>query len=113
MLLCENCHRELHHAEPVSNTYQVQKEKINNKRKQLLEILGCKCSQCGYDKHLSALTFHHLRDKKYNLTLREMASAIPMEKFISEVKKCIVLCENCHREIHNPDHIIDIERNQP
>ena len=96
ILLCENCHRELHNNNPVAQSYQIQKQKLYDKRKQLLDILDCKCSKCGYSKNISALDFHHLQNKKYNLSIREMASATPIEELVKEVDKCIILCANCH-----------------
>ena len=71
-----------------------------------MSILGGKCSKCGYDKHSFVLDFHHLSDKKYGLTVRDMAAAISMEELIAEVNKCIALCANCHTEEHHPEHTI-------
>lgn len=103
ILLCENCHREKHREKQIANSYKKQRDKINNKRGKLLDILGGKCSKCGYDKNISALDFHHVGNKKYRLSLREMASAIPMEELIEEVNKCIILCANCHLEEHQKE----------
>lgn len=57
------------------------------------------CIICGYNKCAAALDFHHMKDKKFYL-----ASSIGCRKNINEIKremdKCIVLCANCHRELH-------------
>jgi len=68
----------------------------------LVKQFGGYCSVCGYNKNLSALTFHHNNEKKFKLTVRSLLNRT-MSKILSEAKKCILLCHNCHSEIHNPD----------
>ena len=76
-----------------------------DRKKEMLNILGGCCSACGYDKNRAALNFHHVnpKEKLFNLTVRNISS-IPYEALITEVKKCIILCANCHSEHHYPDH---------
>lgn len=66
----------------------------------LVYVHGEKCSICGYNKCLSALEFHHLdsEEKEFNLSNN---SNIATEKALAESKKCILVCANCHREIHS------------
>ena len=64
--------------------------------------LGGKCSKCGYDKNLAALSFHHLRDKDFTLTSRAF-SRMPKEIIEKEIEKCVLLCQNCHHEEHHPE----------
>lgn len=57
-----------------------------------------KCSRCGYDKCRSALDLHHVDDTKdFTFASRWSISEV---RFAKEASKCIVLCANCHREIH-------------
>lgn len=53
------------------------------------------CLDCGYASHHAALEFHHLGDKDMNLSF---AKSLSMAK--NEMKKCVVLCSNCHRIRH-------------
>ncbi len=53
--------------------------------------IGCK--DCGYNKHHSALDFDHIKGKK-NLNVC-FAKSITQAK--QEIKKCEVVCSNCHR----------------
>lgn len=72
-------------------------------RLELIEKLGGKCSKCGYDRNITALHFHHLRDKKFSIdssTLQHKS----LESIISELDKCVLLCANCHSEEHHPNH---------
>ena len=65
----------------------------------LVEYKGGKCEICGYDKCVDALEFHHLNpnEKDFSLTCGDTRS---FEKLKSESDKCILVCANCHREIH-------------
>ena len=59
---------------------------------------GGKCQLCGYDKSSAALHFHHIEsNKKFGLGDGQTRSLKLMR---SEAKKCILICANCHAEIH-------------
>ena len=76
----------------------------NTRRKNmalLKEEAGNKCSKCGYDKCTAALEFHHL-----DPTAKEggiIGTTASLEKQRAEAAKCILLCSNCHRELHYED----------
>jgi len=65
----------------------------------LVEYKGGKCERCGYDKCIDALEFHHLNpdEKDFGLSCGDTRS---LEKLKAEADKCIMVCANCHREIH-------------
>lgn len=66
--------------------------------------MGGKCSVCGYDKNLSALTFHHVNPEEKEFTLTSRAFNRTTEETIEkELNKCVLLCQNCHHEIHHPE----------
>lgn len=72
------------------------------------EYGGC-CSKCGYSKCLAALQFHHIdpKNKKFGITaaLRGSRNKFSRDEIMEEVKKCILLCANCHFELHYPEQI--------
>lgn len=77
------------------------KSKIRRARTKiaLVKLMGGKCSKCGWDKHHSALEFHHISgDKKFGIS---SASQKSWEVVKKEVKKCILICSNCHRIEHS------------
>jgi predicted HNH restriction endonuclease len=53
---------------------------------------------CGYDKYDEALEFHHLdpSEKETGSEIRNLSWA----RLRLELDKCILVCANCHREIH-------------
>lgn len=67
--------------------------------------LGGRCSICGYNKNLAALTFHHKNPKRKNFQLDIRSLSNRRQSWIdSELKKCILVCNNCHAELHYPKH---------
>lgn len=70
------------------------------RRKQLmLQGFGSKCKICGYDKCQKALEFHHINPFEKEIEISR--SIHSWEKTKEELKKCICVCSNCHREIHD------------
>jgi hypothetical protein len=61
--------------------------------------LGQGCSVCGYAKCAAALDFHHLDPsfKERRVTARMWKNNLGKE----ELEKCILVCKNCHMEIHH------------
>lgn len=76
-------------------------------KKQLVKYKGGKCSICGYDKSLNALQFHHLEssDKDFTLSAAYNNGHFDMDKLYKEVDKCILVCANCHAELHEKDFL--------
>ena len=71
-----------------------------NKRKQILvEQFGDKCHDCGNSYPVCCYDFHHIDERT---KLFEIAPALDgnMDRIFEEVKKCVMLCSNCHRIRH-------------
>lgn len=60
---------------------------------------GGKCFRCGYVRCIDALEFHHANPKEKDLQL-SAGKGYRFDKAKVELDKCILLCANCHREIH-------------
>lgn len=96
-LLCHNCHSELHFNENTNNN--TGSKRSRNNKQVLLKFISKKCcSECGYNKCMAAIDFHHIKDKLFNigdistiLTIQDLD-----EKIISEINKCVLICKNCH-----------------
>ena len=69
--------------------------------------MGNKCSCCGYDKNYGSLHFHHLDPLEKEFDWRKLRLK-KWESVIEELKKCVVLCANCHSEWHYPQLSKDV-----
>ena len=61
------------------------------------------CTRCG-ESHQACIDFHHINknNKKYNIA-HMVGRGLSIERIKIELKKCIVLCANCHRKEHWKD----------
>lgn len=60
-----------------------------------------KCSRCP-EKREPCLDFHHVDPEQKRFEVKRMMKkgACSFESLMEEVKKCIILCANCHRMHH-------------
>jgi len=72
-------------------------EKLRKLKKDMLDYRGGKCSMCGYDKCIGSLDFHHIDPSKKETIINKFRN---LETAKPELDKCIILCANCHRELH-------------
>ncbi len=83
-----------------NNVKKHYKRRKNEKKRYIQDYkLSKGCSVCGYNKCASALDFHHNGDKKFILATAPN-NGCSLEKIEKEMEKCIILCANCHRELH-------------
>lgn len=85
--LCKSCH-----------SFNTAKRGKANRLRWII-YKGGKCCLCGYSKYTGALEFHHIdsskKDPKY-----QSFRFWDEEKVLGEIENCILLCSNCHREVH-------------
>jgi predicted HNH restriction endonuclease len=89
----------------LKNKSRIYAQKLGRRRKlklELIQLLGGKCNICGYSKSPAAFDFHHAKGDKENL-ISIMIKDSSKEKLLKEANKCILLCANCHRELHHKD----------
>ena len=89
------------------NRTKWQSEKVTEfRRKRKLDSLeylgGMKCNRCGYNKPIPAVySFHHIDPSTKDPNFSKMKSnGTKWEDVKAELDKCIVLCHNCHAEVH-------------
>lgn len=80
----------------------------------LIEYKGGECVICGYNKCSRSMDFHHLDPNKKDFGISGSTKSI--SKLKKEVDKCILVCKNCHGEIHDDienkkNEILNIEKN--
>ena len=71
------------------------------RKNNLIQVCGGKCCICGYNKTNSALEFHHINPSEKEYAIAQGGTCHDLEKDLREVQKCILVCANCHREIHD------------
>lgn len=77
---------------------------VKKRRKKVREMAvsfkGGKCQRCGYDRCKDSLEFHHLVSDEKSFGISAKGYTRSWAAIEEELKKCIMLCANCHREWH-------------
>jgi predicted nucleic acid-binding Zn ribbon protein len=89
-------------------SYESQKRRGLARKLELVRTASGRCSICGYHKNLAALVFHHTDStaKDFKLDMRSLSNR-KLEPVLEEISKCILVCANCHAELHNPHLNLD------
>jgi DNA-directed RNA polymerase subunit RPC12/RpoP len=86
-------------------------EAVQRRREKLkllaIEYKGGECEICGYKRCVSALEFHHLDPNEKEFGVGEKGYTRSIETIKKELDICILVCSNCHREIH--EGLIDLD----
>jgi len=77
---------------------------VRRRRKKIREMAvaykGGKCQICGYDRCREALEFHHLANNAKDFGISQKGYTRSWRIVRTELDRCIMLCANCHREVH-------------
>ena len=76
---------------------RVMRVRVAYKRK-AVDLLGGKCCRCGYNKCMRALQFHHVNPEEKEFGISVAGETRAWSRLEKELKKCILLCANCHAE---------------
>lgn len=90
-LICKSC----------NSARAMKREKDGKKR--AVEYMGGCCSVCGYDRCIRALEFHHLEPDKKTKDFEKRFKVWSFKRQKGELENCIIVCSNCHREIHSKE----------
>jgi hypothetical protein len=74
-------------------------ESRRKKKAALIDYKGGKCLICSYDKCQQVLQFHH-KDPNEKEFAKANSGTSDFDRLKTEVDKCILVCANCHGEIH-------------
>ncbi len=64
-----------------------------------VEYKGGACCRCGYSKCVAALQFHHVDPDGKDFQIG--GKVLCWEKIQAELDKTIMVCANCHHELHH------------
>ena len=63
--------------------------------------MGGKCQCCGYKRCFDSLDLHHLDPNAKDFSFGGMrANPTAWSAVVAELRKCVLVCRNCHGEIH-------------
>lgn len=65
-----------------------------------INYIGNKCIDCGWQGHQAAFQFHHKNPKEKDFVIGNVANK-SWDSIIGELKKCVLLCANCHAIRHS------------
>lgn len=115
--VCKSCGKEIEYRKKYCSDCIIERQKTrlknnnynydyvlnwrNNNKKRAVDYLGGKCIICGYNKSLRSLDFHHLDPTKKEMTISKHLNKLKFEKLKTELDKCVLVCSNCHGEIHD------------
>lgn len=104
-LVCKEHGLTKHYKSPKAS-YKCHKcnvDRVTVRRREVVRTLkeehGGQCVLCGYSKCLGALDFHH-RDPSTKEARISTGNTKSIARLRVEAAKCILVCANCHREIH-------------
>ncbi|AGR89469.1 HNH endonuclease [Pseudomonas phage PAK_P4] len=74
-------------------------KRYEQRAKVIVDMKGGSCYLCGYDKCVAALEFHHMDPSQKDFEISKRWS-MKDERIKAEIDKCVLLCSNCHAEVH-------------
>jgi hypothetical protein len=102
---CSRCHRKYKFDRKKGHSLTECNSCVVNKRREeakkwAVEYKGGACENCGYNKCLRALCFHHIDPTNKKLQINAASAAYSLKIRQLELDKCVLLCMNCHMEKH-------------
>jgi hypothetical protein len=80
-------------------------EAVRKRRKKVRQMAidhkGGRCQICGYERCPEALEFHHLDETGKDFGISDKGYTRSWSRIKQEIEKCLLLCANCHREVHS------------
>ena len=86
--------------------YSIRRSKIERiaLKRRLVDMLGGKCVDCGYNQHLAALDFDHKEPQFKSFAIATGLNKHSDNLVIMEAHKCELRCANCHRVKTHPEY---------
>ena len=105
---CRKCQKEYRKKHYENNKLKYINKAKQHRKKAVDNFIDFKktlsCSKCS-EKRWWVLDFHHLDPTKKEKNLSNMIRSNSFKSVLQEIEKCIVLCSNCHRDLHYQEKI--------
>ena len=98
-LVCANCHRTRHAMSRKPSGAPVVQFRRRTKLR-AVALLGGRCEGCSRSFAVATFEFHHRESGAKEFAISSDGIPRPWEKISAELAKCVMLCANCHREVH-------------
>lgn len=86
------------HTERMKDVQEKRRQRIKQWFWNLKQQLSC--LKCG-EEHPAVLVFHHINpDEKHRPISKMVTNAQSITAIKREIRKCLVLCSNCHVKFH-------------
>lgn len=106
--ICKICSRERsknyykdntdHHKKVVNKNKQKYRKNLYFKINTIKKEKGCYfCNE----NEPCCIDFHHINPKEKQDLISRLINSVAPRKLEKEIKKCIPVCSNCHRKLHN------------
>lgn len=70
-------------------------------KERIMMTMGDSCVCCGYNKCQRSLALHHLDPNEKDFSFGKVrANPQSWSKIVAELRKCVLICHNCHGEVH-------------
>jgi len=83
-------------------------------KKRAVDFMGGKCMSCLEEKHPCVFDFHHVDPSTKSFGISGSGITRSWESVKNEMRKCVLVCSNCHREIslglHDDEKIAEQHR---
>ncbi len=95
-----NFHIVIQRFEMATNKQAVKRWRDATKQ-MILKAMGGSCQICGYSKYSGSLALHHLDPSEKDFMICKVhANPVSWFRIVNELRKCVLLCHNCHCEVH-------------
>ena len=84
----------------MSKSSQAVKDWRARTKARIVESMGGCCVCCGYNKYFGALECHHIDPSSKLFSFGSVqANSVAWNIIVEELRKCVLVCANCHREV--------------
>jgi len=111
-LVCANCHRIRHARETAASEHRIVELRRETKLRAIASF-GGECGACGYAFAPAAMEFHHPDPSKKEFAISVDGIYRTWEKVRKELESCVMLCANCHAEVHAGVRVLTLSLGPP